>query len=218
MQNVEEIPANYVVEAYKKDSLEAPYARTEGKTGNLTLDLPKGEYTCLFWADNGEGFYRSTDLKNVQGMSVYPLSVAYCLKQDITVTDDSPQNIVLKHAVAAILLIDTKGIPASAVVLGFAPLYMGYNIMEDKLIGNKYYDFSHEWSLEATTGETTLATLYAFASAGEPISVVVKYTIENGVEDKIITDVQLQANYQTLIKGDLSSEESDAFSVTTEKF
>lgn len=216
VHNVEDIPALFVVEAYKKDSLEAPYARTEGKTGTLTLDLPKGEYTCLFWADNGEGFYRSTDLKDVKGMSVYPFSVAYCLKQDITVTDDSPQNILLRHAVAAIRLIDTKGISAGKMMMGFAPQYMGYNVMEGKVVGHDLYDFSNTWILEATTGETTLATLYAFAPANEPVMVEVKYALSNYVEEKIITDVPVQSNHQTLIKGALDSEESPEVAVTTE--
>ena len=65
---------------------------------SFTALLERGEsYTCLFWADGGEGTYDITDLKAI-ARGANP-TIAYYAKEEITASDVA-LNVTLTHAVA----------------------------------------------------------------------------------------------------------------------
>lgn len=210
-------PTRYKVEVYKKDNLETPHVQTTGADGNLSVTLLADDYTCLFWADYGDLYYNIGDLKNVavaKDFSTDPNLLAYCLKQDITVVDAGiVQNIELKHAVAALNLIDTKGVPAGVIAVNL-PKYSGFNVLTGNVTGDKSNP-TENLSISATTGETTLATHYLFAPISEAEVVEVKFRWE-GEDEKTVPNVPLQANYQTVIKGAFSSAQLHSFTVTAD--
>lgn len=214
-------PTRYKVEVYKTDNLDTPYAQAQATSedGNLNVTLLPGTYTCLFWADCGK-HYNIDDLKNVS-CSVYdytdPALMAYCLKQDITVDDlGTPQDIELKHAVAALNLIDTKGMPAGKLVVGFL-VRADFNVMTGNVSGNTEFTIQGI-DISATTSETTIATFYFFAPIGEADVIEFKFGWGNSDKDlkNIIPNVPLQANYQTVIKGGFSPYQFHSFSVTAD--
>lgn len=213
-------PTRYKVEVYKADKLDTPYAQATGEDGNLNVTLLPGAYTCLFWADYGE-YYNIDDLKNVNhssGRFNDPALLAYCLKQDITVNDDlgTAQNIELKHAVATLNLIDTKGVPGGKLIVAYLTR-RGFNVMTGD-VSNEKGPSLQAVDISATTNETTLVTFYFFAPIGE--ADVIEFKFGWGTSDKdienVIPNVPLQANYQTVIKGGFSPYQFHSFSVTAD--
>lgn len=207
----------YAVEVYKKDNLTTPYleASNTNGNGNLSLRLPQGEYTCLFWADYGDVNYNISNMQSVSRQAEATNPMAYCLKQDITVTDGSPQTFTLKHAVAAIQLVETKGVAASQLTVSFTNYYTGYNVMAGNVVENtSTAGYSATVTVEQATGETTIASFYTFAPENESIVAEFKFTLANETE-KTVSNVPLQANYRTLIKGSFCSP-THSFSVTAD--
>lgn len=206
----------YAVEVYKKDNLTTPYLTNSGASGNFFLRLPQGEYTCLFWADYGEGNYNISNMQSVSRQAEATNPMAYCLKQDITVTDGSPQTFTLKHAVAAIQLVETKGVATSPLTVSFTSYYTGYNVMAGNVVENtNTADYSATVTVEQATGETTIASFYTFAPENESIVAEFKFRLGSETE-KTVSNVPLQANYRTLIKGSFCSAPTHSFSVTAD--
>lgn len=214
----EGIPTRYKVEVYKQgeESNETllDQSISEDGTGTLNMLLLPGTYTCLFWADYGEANYNIESLKSVIRKNDAANSLAYCLKKDIMVTDGGPvQHIQLKHAVAAISLIDTKSMPEGNLTVDYSD-HSTYNVMDGSVVdaaSTKKYTLP----ITATTGETTLATIYTFAPADE--AEVTSLTFEFTNEAPItVANVPLQTNYRTVIKGAFSSSRLHSFSVTAD--
>lgn len=161
--------ARYEVEVYTKDNLTTPYREGNSANGELSLVLPQGEYTCLFWADYGESNYDANDLKAISRKPDATNPIAYCLKKDITVTDGSVQSITLKHAVAAIRLIETKAIQQTTMSVTFTEYYNGFNVMDGNVVGAGETFTSNNVNIDSATGETTIASFYTFAPVAESI-------------------------------------------------
>lgn len=213
-------PTRYKVEVYKTDNLDTPYAQATGEDGNLNVTLLPGTYTCLFWADYGK-YYNIDDLRNVslpdQAFSD-PASLAYCLKKDITVDDlGTPQNIELKHAVAVLNLIDTKGMPAGKLSVSFIA-QNDFDVMTGNVLDKNMTNWNQSINISATTSETTIATFYLLAPIGEADVIEFKFGWDMSTNnfENIISNVPLQANYQTVIKGGFSPYQLHSFSVTAD--
>lgn len=222
--------SRYIVEVYKCNDLTDRIQRVESASGSLTVALENNtEYTFLFWADYGtaaegetlsSGNYnasRLTEVKSAGATIDQAGQQAYCLAVTFN-SDNFAANAsqVLKNAVASVNLVQSgNALATTDNTLKITYPNMGaFNVADGSLTANTpELPLTRTFTVSATTG--TLVTDYVLAnqSASELVNLTVQLNSET---EKTITNVPLQCNYKTNIKGEFSNIYSSAFTVSSE--
>lgn len=216
-QNDTYTPTRYVMEVYTGTAaFGTPFKHVEQATGTFDVSLTYGtEYTCLFWADNGtpddvvNDEYETADLKAVKVKSdACPSNPAYGGMARVTagVSAQDAYSITLNHAVAKVEYIQTEPLTAADNTL---------TVMFPNTFSLNVNDWSTTKIADATdthtfTGiakvekETVIATSYVIASSENATLQTLTVKL-NGEGDKQISNVPLQRNFKTALKGSFSN-------------
>ena len=202
--------------------------RIEGIINNdeisFTAQLERDKsYTCLFWADGGEGTYDIADLKAIT-RSTNP-SIAYYAKEKITASDVA-LNVTLTHAVAKVVLQEISTL-AKGDKVGIAfdmPVYT-FNV-EDGSYTKGEGETKISQTIDITEDDKTgvIASLYVFAPSTDAdlVTMTLSYTAANALPGTLdVPSVPLKRNYRTVLQGAFGGIEStfvnQPFSVSLDK-
>lgn len=209
--------------------------------GNFTIDgaainLTEGAtYTAVFWADydapttaSTETTYNANYLNCVQLNDGKEMAMAYCGTSEFTYGSDMQPsyNVTLTRAVAQVNLNQTEAFTATEgdQLTASYSRYFVYNALEESV-----YPSTESWqtyvpvttALNITAGDVaanaTLGNILVFASADESINTDFSFSYGGTVVGSV-TQVPLQANYQTNISGNYhpSFSTTTSFNVTTD--
>ena len=184
------------------------HSMTEESDGTFTCTVrgldPDTEYTYVFWADNGSA-YTATDLTAVtmvDGKEAEALAFSNTIK-------GKPGDVSaeLKHAVAKVTLKTTgsliNGDKVKAEISGAASTV---NALTGEASGTAQYEGETTMTADINAGE--VMTFYVPASAeGQVADMKITFTAVDGNASlsKDVTNIPLQANYRTLISGDIGN-------------
>ena len=202
--------------------------RVEGTVNDdkisFTALLERGKsYTCLFWADGGEGTYDIADLKAIT-RSTNP-SIAYYAKEKITASDVA-LNVTLTHAVAKVVLQEISTL-AKGDKVGIAfdmPVYT-FNV-EDGSYTKGEGETKISQTIDITEDDKTgvIASLYVFAPSTDAdlVNMTLSYTAAGALGGTLdVPSVPLKRNYRTVLQGAFGGIEStlvyQPFSVSLDK-
>ena len=182
---------------------------TEESDGTYTFTVrgldPDETYTYLFWADNGSA-YTATDLTAVT-MTDEKEAEALAFSGKV---EDTPGEITaeLKHAVAKVTLKTTgtlyKDDKVKAEISGAAKTL---NVLKGEASGEQAYGYETPVPDGGITAGEVM-TFYVPASAeGQVADMTITFTAVDGDASlpKDVSNVPLQANYRTLISGDIGN-------------
>lgn len=203
----------YVIEVYK-DATYTEVAnvfagettnKATNATGSFAMTLDKGQsYYCLLWADgNASAVY---DVENLKAVSLKAgATPTEAFHGTLTISEAKPTySVSLNRAVAHITLKETGTLPAGELTMKFAQK-TSFNVSAAATIGDAT-DRTETFNVAQTTGtkasptkiETAAIFVLAPTATAEKISVVFKYAAET---EFTVSDVQIQANYNTNITG-----------------
>lgn len=211
------IPARYVMEIYAGAAATGtPFKRVEQTTETFDVSLTYGtEYTCLFWADNGtpddvaNDEYDAADLKAVKVKAdACPSNPAYGGMARVTagVSGTEAYTVTLQHAVAKVEYIQTEPLTAAdnTLTVGF-PKIFSLDVSDWSTTEIASATGTHTFTgIAKVETETVIATGYVIAPSAT--ADVQNLTIALNSEDaKEISNVPLQRNYKTILKGAFSA-------------
>lgn len=195
----------YVVAVYDEAGTTEVKQETTFKNNSFTILLPPGTYKCLFWADYGNTNYDATDLTSVKDLKSTEADAnaeAFYASQSVKVSNGNQVNVTLNRAVAKVILRETDVLePGSMTVTYSRPL--SFNVADGTTTGTESdaKTLSIENEIQGTTDSPVeIGSFYVLASADEANldNFITKYNEE---EKKTISNVPVQANYQTYITG-----------------
>lgn len=195
----------YVVAVYDEAGTTEVKQETIFENNSFTILLPPGTYKCLFWADYGSTNYDATDLTSVKDLKSTMANAnaeAFYASQSVTVSNGNQVNVTLNRAVAKVILRETDVLePGSMTVTYSRPT--SFNVADGKTTGTESdtKTLSIENEIHGTTDSPVeIGSFYVLASADEANldNFITKYNEE---EKKTISNVPVQANYQTYITG-----------------
>ena len=195
----------YVVAVYDETGTTEVKQETTFENNSFTIMLPPGTYKCLFWADYGSTNYDATDLKSVKDLKSTMANAnaeAFYASQSVTVSNGNQVNVTLNRAVAKVILRETDVLePGSMTVTYSRPT--SFNVADGKTTETESdtKTLSIENEIHGTTDSPVeIGSFYVLASADEANldNFITKYNEE---EKKTISNVPVQANYQTYITG-----------------
>ena len=195
----------YVVAVYDETGTTEVKQETTFENNSFTIMLPPGTYKCLFWADYGSTNYDATDLKSVKDLKSTMANAnaeAFYASQSVTVSNGNQVNVTLNRAVAKVILRETDVLePGSMTVTYSRPT--SFNVADGKTTETESdtKTLSIENEIHGTTDSPVeIGSFYVLASANEANldNFITKYNEE---EKKTISNVPVQANYQTYITG-----------------
>lgn len=178
---------------------------TTFENNSFTILLPPGTYKCLFWADYGSTNYDATDLTSVKELKSTEADAnaeAFYANQSVKVSNGNQVNVTLNRAVAKVILRETDVLePGSMTVTYSRPL--SFNVADGTTTGTESdtKTLSIENEIQGTTDSPVeIGSFYVVASADEANldNFITQYNEE---EKKTISNVPVQANYQTYITG-----------------
>ena len=195
----------YVVAVYDEAGTTEVKQETTFENNSFTILLPPGTYKCLFWADYGSTNYDATDLTSVKELKSTEADAnaeAFYANQSIKVSNGNQVNVTLNRAVAKVILRETDVLePGSMTVTYSRPL--SFNVADGTTTGTesdtKTLSIANE--IQGTTDSPVeIGSFYVLASADEANldNFITQYNEE---EKKTISNVPVQANYQTYITG-----------------
>lgn len=185
---------------------------------NMILDKNK-TYYCLFWADNGDS-YTISDLQAVTLATDKTTTEAFYGTSTIT-TAVKEQSVTLKRAVGKITLTETKALAAGTLTVKYNEK-PGFNVLIAKATGTET-ERTATMNIETVVnaGATFGDAIYAFADADQKALQDVEFTFQiPGIAAEPtfkVTNIPLQANYTTNIKGHFISKSAFSFDVTCEE-
>lgn len=205
----------YVVAVYDEAGTTEVKQETTFENNSFTIMLPPGTYKCLFWADYGSTNYDATDLTSVKELKSTEADAnaeAFYANQSIKVSNGNQVNVTLNRAVAKVILRETDVLePGSMTVTYSRPL--SFNVADGTTTGTE--SDTKTLSIENETHGTTdspveIGSFYVLASADEANldNFITKYNEE---EKKTISNVPVQANYQTYITGKYGAKVNQQF-------
>ena len=194
----------YVVAVYDEAGTTEVKQETTFENNSFTILLPPGTYKCLFWADYGSTNYDATDLTSVKELKSTEADAnaeAFYANQSVKVSNGNQVNVTLNRAVAKVILRETDVLePGSMTVTYSRPL--SFNVADGTTTGTesdtKTLSIANE--IQGTTDSPVeIGSFYVLASADEANldNFITKYN----EEEKTISNVPVQANYQTYITG-----------------
>ena len=195
----------YVVAVYDEAGTTEVKQETTFENNSFTILLPPGTYKCLFWADYGSTNYDATDLTSVKELKSTEADAnaeAFYANQSIKVSNGNQVNVTLNRAVAKVILRETDVLePGSMTVTYSRPL--SFNVADGTTTGTESdtKTLSIENEIQGTTDSPVeIGSFYVVASADEANldNFITQYNEE---EKKTISNVPVQANYQTYITG-----------------
>lgn len=194
----------YVVAVYDEAGTTEVKQETTFENNSFTIMLPPGTYKCLFWADYGSTNYDATDLTSVKDLKSTEADAnaeAFYASQSVEVSNGNQVNVTLNRAVAKVILRETDVLPGSMTVTYSRPL--SFNVADGTTTGTESdaKTLSIENEIHGTTDSPVeIGSFYVLASADEANldNFITQYNEE---EKKTISNVPVQANYQTYITG-----------------
>ena len=195
----------YVVAVYDEAGTTEVKQETIFENNSFTILLPPGTYKCLFWADHGSTNYDATDLKSVKDLKSTEANAnaeAFYASQSVTVSNGNQVNVTLNRAVAKVILRETDVLePGSMTVTYSRPT--SFNVADGTTTGTESdtKTLSIANKIQGTTDSPVeIGSFYVLASAVEANldHFIIQYNEE---ENKTISNVPVQANYQTYITG-----------------
>ena len=204
----------YVVAVYDEAGTTEVKQETTFENNSFTILLPPGTYKCLFWADYGSTNYDATDLTSVKELKSTEADAnaeAFYANQSIKVSNGNQVNVTLNRAVAKVILRETDVLePGSMTVTYSRPL--SFNVADGTTTGTesdtKTLSIANE--IQGTTDSPVeIGSFYVLASADEANlnNFITKYN----EEEKTISNVPVQANYQTYITGKYGAKVNQQF-------
>lgn len=179
-----------------------------GDNITFTADLEEGEtYTCLFWADEENG-YDITDLRAIKrktALSGY--SIAYYTVKKITASSE-PVAVTLTHAVAKVVLHETGTLEADDMIgVSFTWPEYTFDVTDGSCTATGDNETISYISQIVDTGTGDVCGGYVFvpAEGTNLTTVTLSYTASGGSEKmKEISNVPLMRNYRTVLKGEFA--------------
>ena len=204
----------YVVAVYDEAGTTEVKQETTFENNSFTILLHPGTYKCLFWADHGSKNYDATDLTSVKDLKSTEADAnaeAFYANQSIKVSNGNQVNVTLNRAVAKVILRETDVLePGSMTVTYSRPL--SFNVADGTTTGTesdtKTLSIANE--IQGTTDSPVeIGSFYVLASADEANldNFIAKYN----EEEKTISNVPVQANYQTYITGKYGAKVNQQF-------
>ena len=204
----------YVVAVYDEAGTTEVKQETTFENNSFTILLPPGTYKCLFWADYGSTNYDATDLTSVKELKSTEADAnaeAFYANQSVKVSNGNQVNVTLNRAVAKVILRETDVLePGSMTVTYSRPL--SFNVADGTTTGTESdtKTLSIENEIHGTTDSPVeIGSFYVLASADEANldNFITKYN----EEEKTISNVPVQANYQTYITGKYGAKVNQQF-------
>ena len=205
----------YVVAVYDEAGTTEVKQETTFKNNSFTIMLPPGTYKCLFWADYGSTNYDATDLTSVKELKSTEADAnaeAFYASQSVKVSNGNQVNVTLNRAVAKVILRETDVLePGSMTVTYSRPL--SFNVADGTTTGTESdaKTLSIENEIQGTTDSPVeIGSFYVLASSDEANlnNFITQYNEE---EKKTISNVPVQANYQTYITGKYGAKVNQQF-------
>lgn len=204
----------YVVAVYDEAGTTEVKQETTFENNSFTILLPPGTYKCLFWADYGSTNYDATDLTSVKELKSTEADAnaeAFYASQSVKVSNGNQVNVTLNRAVAKVILRETDVLePGSMTVTYSRPL--SFNVADGTTTGTesdtKTLSIANE--IQGTTDSPVeIGSFYVLASADE--ANLDKFITKYNEEEKTISNVPVQANYQTYITGKYGAKVNQQF-------
>ena len=204
-----------VVAGYDESGTSEVKQETTFENNSFTILLPPGTYKCLFWADYGSTNYDATDLTSVKELKSTEADAnaeAFYANQSIKVSNGNQVNVTLNRAVAKVILRETDVLePGSMTVTYSRPL--SFNVADGTTTGTESdtKTLSIENEIHGTTDSPVeIGSFYVLASADEANldNFITQYNEE---DKKTISNVPVQANYQTYITGKYGAKVNQQF-------
>lgn len=195
----------YVVAVYDETGKTEVKQETIFENNCFTILLHPGTYKCLFWADHGSKNYDATDLKSVKDLKSTEADAnaeAFYASQSVKVSNGNQVNVTLNRAVAKVILRETDELETGSVTVTYSRP-TSFNVADGKTTGTESdtKTLSIENEIHGTTDSPVeIGSFYVLASADEANldNFITQYNEE---EKKTISNVPVQANYQTYITG-----------------
>ena len=195
----------YVVAVYDEAGTTEVKQETTFENNSFTIMLPPGTYKCLFWADYGCMYYDATDLTSVKDLKSTIANAnaeAFYASQSVEVSNGNQVNVTLNRAVAKVILRETDVLePGSMTVTYSRPT--SFNVADGKTTGTESdtKTLSIENERHGTTDSPVeIGSFYVLAGSDEA-NLDNFITKNKKKEKKTISNVPVQANYQTYITG-----------------
>ena len=195
----------YVVAVYDETGKTEVKQETIFENNCFTILLHPGTYKCLFWADHGSKNYDATDLKSVKDLNSTEADAnaeAFYASQSVKVSNGNQVNVTLNRAVAKVILRETDELETGSVTVTYSRP-TSFNVADGKTTGTESdtKTLSIENEIHGTTDSPVeIGSFYVLASSDEANldNFITQYNEE---EKKTISNVPVQANYQTYITG-----------------
>lgn len=211
-------PARYVMEVWSEDGTTAENVfedgtknRAEITTGNsftVVLDQTKA-YTCLFWADDNTA-YDATTLKAIALKAEQEVTEAYHAKATVPTGKNPAITVSLKRAVAKVTLIETGTLEAGKNLTATYVQLPQFSVLDGQAMGtpedNTYTAILAD---DALTGQ--VMQFYLLATTEQSLTDF--SFVYNDEAPKTVSNVPVQQNYVTNIKGSYSSLGSFTFEI-----
>ena len=195
----------YVVAVYDEAGTTEVKQETIFENNSFTILLPPGTYKCLFWADYGSTNYDATDLTSVKDLKSTEANAnaeAFYASQSVTVSNGNHVNVTLNRAVAKVFLRETDELETGSVTVTYSRP-TSFNVADGTTTGTESdtKTLSIANKIQGTTDSPVeIGSFYMLASADEA-NLDNFITQHNEEEQKTISNVPVQANYQTYITG-----------------
>ena len=195
----------YVVAVYDEAGTTEVKQETTFENNSFTIMLPPGTYKCLFWADYGSTNYDATDLTSVKELKSTEADAnaeAFYASQSVEVSNGNQVNVTLNRAVAKVFLRETDELETGSVTVTYSRP-TSFNVADGTTTGTESdtKTLSIVNKIQGTTDSPVeIGSFYVLASANEA-NLDNFITQHNEEEQKTISNVPVQANYQTYITG-----------------
>lgn len=213
-------PTRYVMEVWSEDGTLAEnvfdngtnHAEATSGSFTATLDLEKA-YTCLFWADDNGVTYDAASLKAIAPKSGSVLTESYFAKMDVAEGKNPAVSVVLTRAVAKVILEETADLEAGGKLIATYCEPAQFNVLTGSAEGTEVErTYSKVVSADQLTGKFA-----EFFLLGTKDKTLVDFTFAFDNEPaKKVTNVPVQMNYRTNIKGEFSNMYDTVFIMSNE--
>lgn len=205
----------YVVAVYDEAGTTEVKQETTFGNNSFTIMLPPGTYKCLFWADYGSTNYDATDLTSVKDLKSTEADAnaeAFYASQSVEVSNGNQVNVTLNRAVAKVILRETDVLETGSMTVTYSRP-TSFNVADGTTTGTESdtKTLSIENEIHGTTDSPVeIGSFYVLASADEANldNFITQYNEE---DKKTISNVPVQANYQTYITGKYGAKVNQQF-------
>lgn len=219
-------PTRYIMEVYDKEN-NPVYVFENGTTHHKKQESPSfsvvldrtQEYICLFWADGDESgtIYDITNLRAVKLNENKTPIEGFCAVQQVS-GNIKNYSITLGRTVGKVVLKETDIIKEESQLSVTYKRNSEFNVMTGVAMTPESFSHTIEIPVAIDASDEKLYILgefYTFASIGQNELVDFTFTLNNE-SPRSLSNVPLQANYQTNIIGEYSAITTKAFTIITD--